>query len=125
MLTHLDNYYDAKEEPMKGCLLALRNIILNHNSEITEVWKYKMPFFCFRERMFCYLWVHKKTDQPYMGVMGGSKMVHPKLITTKNTKVKKMMFHPEKDLPLKDIETILNLAIDLHLQLPKLKRKNN
>jgi hypothetical protein len=51
-MIEIDNYYLSKPEPLKGCLLSLRDVILRSNSEITEAWKYSMPFFCFRKRMF-------------------------------------------------------------------------
>ena len=60
MLNSIDHFYLQKEEPVKSCLLALRDIILMQDNHITAVWKYGMPFFCYREKMFCYLWVHKK-----------------------------------------------------------------
>lgn len=123
MIREIDRFYEEKEEPAKSCLLAMRNIILNHHENITEAWKYRMPFFCFREKMFCYLWVEKKSRQTYMGVMGGSKITHPKLITTTNTKVKKFLIDPESDLPLNEIRDILNLATSLHESLPQVKRK--
>ena len=60
MLKPADNFFLQQDEPVKGCLLALRNIILSHNSNITEAWKYGMPFYYYHNKMFCYLWVHKK-----------------------------------------------------------------
>ncbi len=124
MLKEIDQYFDSKLEPVKGCLLALRNIILSHDDQIEEVWKYRMPFFCYRGRMFCYLWVDKKLNMPYIGVMGGKRINHPKLITTKNTKVKKLMIAPNKDIPIEEFTHILDLAVALHQHLPKVKSKS-
>jgi len=59
-MREIDDFYLQKEEPVKSCLIFLRNYILNYDSNITEAWKYKMPFFCYKGKMFCYLWVHKK-----------------------------------------------------------------
>lgn len=39
MIREIDNYYLDKEEPNKSCLLALRNIILEQDSNITETQK--------------------------------------------------------------------------------------
>jgi len=44
MLREIDNFYLQKAEPVKSCLLFLRNYILHHDKNITEAWKYKMPF---------------------------------------------------------------------------------
>jgi hypothetical protein len=45
MENEIDNFYLQKEEPPKGCLIALRKIILSQDIEIRNVWKYGMPFF--------------------------------------------------------------------------------
>ncbi|MDR0659633.1 MAG: DUF1801 domain-containing protein [Prevotellaceae bacterium] len=50
------NYYLEKEEPQKSCLLALRDIILTRDENISETQKWGMPCFCFKKRIFCYLW---------------------------------------------------------------------
>ena len=114
MISNLDNYYLQKEEPIKSCLLALREIILSQDKEITPEWKYGMPFFCYKGKMFCYLWVHKKSLQPYLGIVEGKRIHHPKLIEEKRSRMKVMLFDPEKDLPVKEIKTVLHTAIDLY-----------
>ncbi len=65
MSVQLDNFYLQQSEPTQGCLLALREIILKQDKNITAELKYGMPFFCYKGKMFCYLWVHKKYKQPY------------------------------------------------------------
>jgi hypothetical protein len=45
MLRGIDRFYLQKEEPVKSCLIALREIILKQDREITVAWKYGMPFF--------------------------------------------------------------------------------
>ena len=62
-MTVLENFYLKQDEPTKGTLLALREIILCQDKDITNVWKYGMPFFCYKGKMFCYLWLHKKLKQ--------------------------------------------------------------
>ena len=80
MLRDIDNYFLQKEEPARSCLLALRNYIVNYNSNITETWKYRMPFYCYKGKMFCYLWTNKSTGQPYIGIVEGNKIKHRSLI---------------------------------------------
>lgn len=116
MLREIDNFYDEKEEPIKSCLLALRKIILTSHPDMTEAWKYRMPFFCYRGKMFCYLWVNKKTDQPYVGMVDGKKLTHPKLIIEKRTRMKIIMINPSKDLPLRTVNSILKMARSLRLK---------
>lgn len=111
MLPELDNFYLHKEEPIKSCLLALREIILLHNKDINEAWKYRMPFFCYKGKMFCYIWVHKKYQQPYIGIVEGKKITHPKLIIENRSRMKIILFDTTKDLPIKTINSILKMAL--------------
>jgi hypothetical protein len=109
----LENFYLQKEEPNKGCLLALRDIILSHNANITAEWKYKMPFFYYKGKMLCYIWVHKKYLQPYIGFMQSAHLAHPDLIIEKRAMVKIMLFDAEKDLPFVDIEELLKKSLEV------------
>jgi hypothetical protein len=77
MLRDIDQFFLNQPEPAKGCLLYLRELILGFDTNITEAWKYKMPFYCYKDKMFCYLWVNKKTHQPYLGIVEGRKIAHP------------------------------------------------
>lgn len=114
MPTPLDNFYLQQTEPVKSCLLALRQIILKQDADITTAWKYGMSFFCYKGKMFCYLWVHKKLLQPYIGIVEGKRFDHPGLIIEKRARMKIMLFDADEDLPLETIEEILKLAIDLY-----------
>lgn len=51
-MTDLEKFYLQQEEPIKGTLLALRKIILKLDNNITNAWKYRMPFFCYKGKMF-------------------------------------------------------------------------
>lgn len=114
MVNDLDNFYLQKEEPVKSCLLALREIILAQDKDIAAAWKYGMPFFCYRGKMFCYLWVHKTLHQPYLGIVEGKHIHHPELLQEKRSRMKTMLFDANKDLPIKTIKAILKEAIDLY-----------
>jgi hypothetical protein len=111
MLREIDHFYLQKEEPVKGCLLALRTYILKYDKNITEAWKYKMPFFCYKGKMFCYLWIHKKMHQPYFGVVEGRNINHLELIIENRSRMKIILLDAEKDIPIKTIATILEMAI--------------
>jgi len=113
-MRELDNFYLQQDEPVKGTLLALKEIILNQDKDITNAWKYGMPFFCYKGKMFCYLWFHKKYKQPYIGIVEGKRFDEPFLIQEDRSRMKIMLFDPNKDLPLQTIETILHKAINLY-----------
>jgi Domain of unknown function (DU1801) len=114
MLNSIDNFYFEKEEPLQSCLLALKEIILSQDKDIASAWKYGMPFFCYKGKMFCYLWVHKKTRQPYIGIVEGKHFNHPDLIIEKRSRMKIMLFDADKELPVKTIRLIIKQAINLY-----------
>lgn len=109
-----DIFFDQQPEPIKGCLIALRQIILDQDPSITPAWKYGMPFFCFKGKMFCYLWVDKNSKLPYLGIVEGKHIEHPLLVGEKRSRMKIIRFDPNKDLPLKTIKEILQKAISLY-----------
>jgi Domain of unknown function (DU1801) len=113
-LRDIDNYFLQKEEPVKGCLLFLREYILNYDKNITEAWKYRMPFFCYKGKMFCYLWTDKKNGLPYIGIVEGKKIDHPALIIEDRARMKIMLLDPTVDLPVETINNILKIAIGLY-----------
>lgn len=114
MLEQLNHYYQSKEEPNKSCLLALRSIILKQDTDITETEKYGMPCFCYKKKMFCYLWTDKKTNEPYMLMVEGNYLDHPKLEQGNRSRMKILRLDPNKDLPIKTITAILRTALDLY-----------
>lgn len=114
MIRELDNFYLNKEEPNKSCLLALRTIILEQDSNITETQKYGMPCFCYKKKMFCYLWTDKKTDEPYILMVEGKYLDHPELEKGNRSRMKILKVNANKDLAVVTIECILKKALDLY-----------
>jgi len=110
----LDNFYLQQQEPNGSCLLALRDIILSQDKNITTSLKYGMPFFSYKEKMLCYFWFHKKYKKPYIGIVGGIHLNHPDLLIEKRSYIKILLIDPEKDLPIRTIKSILKDAIKLH-----------
>lgn len=110
----LDTYYTKQDEPDKSCLLALRDIILAQDENITHELKYGMPFFCYKGRMFCYLWIHKIYKQTYIGIVEGNRIEHPQLIAEKRARMKIFLIDPAKHLPISTIKNILKQAINLY-----------
>lgn len=113
-MSELDNFYLKQHEPVKGCLLALREIICSQDNYVSSALKYGMPFFCYKGKMFCYLWYHKKHQQPYIGIVEGKHFNEPFLIQEKRSRMKIMLFDPNKDLQIDAINTILQKAIGLY-----------
>ena len=114
MTRDINDYYLNKNEPAKSCLLALRTIILKKDKNVSETQKYGMPCFCYKKKMFCYLWTDKKTDEPYILFVEGKHLDHPKLETGDRSRMKIFRIDPGKDLPIRTIELLLNKALELY-----------
>ncbi|MES2279760.1 MAG: DUF1801 domain-containing protein [Bacteroidota bacterium] len=114
MLRPIDHYFLEKDEPVKSCLQFLREYILKQDANITEAWKYGMPFYCYKGKMFCYLWVHKKYHQPYIGIVEGKQIDHPDLLQEKRARMKILLIDAAQDLHLDKIDGILSAVIALY-----------
>jgi hypothetical protein len=113
MLSLLDQFYVDQNEPLKSSFLALRDIILQHDKNITNAWKFNMPFFLYKGKMFCYIWTHKKLQQPFIGFSEGKRMEHPGLTFENRSRIKIMVLDGEKALPVDTIKEVLDMAIEL------------
>jgi hypothetical protein len=113
-MSAIDNFYLKQEEPIRGTFLALKDIILKQNPEITNELKYGMPFFSYKGKMFCYLWFHKKYQQPYIGFVEGKLFNEDYLLKESRSRMKIMQIDPNKDLSLRRIEKLLTKALHNH-----------
>ena len=114
-MSELLHFYLEKKEPNKSCLLALRELILSLDENITETKKYGMPCFCFKQKLFCYLWVDKVSLEPYILMVEGSYLNHPKLEKGNRSRMKILRINPNQDIPIETINSILKNALDLYL----------
>jgi hypothetical protein len=114
MLKPLDNYFEKLAEPDRACLQFLRGYISGFDPDITEAWKYGMPFFCYKKKMFCYLWTHKKFKQPYIGFVEGDYVDDGRLLREKRARMAILLLDPAKDLPMKRIELLLKKAMSFY-----------
>lgn len=61
--------------------------------------------------MFCYLWTHKKYNQPYIGIVEGKLINHPDLIIEKRARMKILLIDPTHDIPIKLLDKIFKKII--------------
>ena len=114
MLRPIDNFFLKQEEPQNPASCFCDAILLKRIRRAwTESWKYGMPFYCYHQKMICYLWVHKKLRQPYIGIVEGKKINHPELILEKRARMKILLIDPDSDIPFKKIDRILKEAFAL------------
>lgn len=111
MISDLDNFFLKQEEPSKSCLLFLRTYILSKSEDVTEHWKYGLPFYYFKGKMWCYLWQHKKHKMPYIGFVDGNKLDHKDLLQEKRARMKILLIDPDKDIPLSKLNSIFKQAL--------------
>lgn len=111
MLRELDNFYLEQPEPNRSFMLGLRAVFLNYDPRISEEWKYRLPFFYFKGKPFCYIWKDKKTQEPYIGIVKADKFDHPLLVKGDRKKMKALYFKPTKDIPIELIDEIFQLAM--------------
>jgi hypothetical protein len=73
-----------------------------------------MPFFSYKNKMFCYLWVDKKTGEPYIGFVEGNRMQSKLLEQGNRSRMKILRINPNQDLQIKTIQKLLNEALDFY-----------
>lgn len=114
MLRPIDQYFLQLDEPAKSCLQFLREHILQLDPNLSEAWKYGMPFFCYKGKMCCYLWIHKQYHRPYIGIVPGKLIDHPGLIQEKRARMKIYLLDPEQDLPMEEINAVLEATLAIY-----------
>lgn len=114
MLNALDLFYAKQTEPARSCLLALQTIILGLDENITATWKWRMPFFCYKGKMFCYLRTDKKTGEPYIGIVEGNRIEHPLLEQGNRSRMKILRVNSREDLQVEMIEGLLNRFLEFY-----------
>lgn len=113
MIREVEQFYLTQEEPNKSCFLALRSIILNVDTRISETINYGMPCFCYHKRALCYLWKDKKTNEPYLLMVDGKDIEHPKLEQGKRARMKILRIPPMEDISIETIHEIVQRALSL------------
>jgi hypothetical protein len=104
----IENFFLSQENPQKECLLALRQIVMSWDENITENWKYGLPFYYYNGKPFCYFWKDKKTNEHYIGLVRATNLVHPFLIKGTRKKMKILPVNPTEDIPLDVIHQLFD-----------------
>ncbi len=111
-MNKLDDFFASQEEPAKTCLDALRLIILNIDKEfVTEKWYYRLPCFFYKGQIFCYLFVDKKKQLPYIAMYPGKRLNHTSLEDAGKTQSKILFVDPNEDIDIKLINDVFAEAL--------------
>ncbi len=113
-MSKLDEFYLDQKEPLGSCLIALRDLIKAYNDQITERWYYRLPCFFYKDKIFCYVWIDKKTQNPYIAFYPGTKLKHPLLEQGNRTQSKVLHIQADEDLPLETIYNIISESLTLY-----------
>jgi len=108
MLQATENIFIKTAEPTQSCLFALHTIVLKYDAQMGEDFKYGIPL------QFCYIWVDKKTQYPYLLMVKGNKIEHPDLEKGDRKQMKILTINPNKDIPMKKIDAIFKMAMTLY-----------
>lgn len=114
MLTELESFFRLKPEPQQSCLYFLRSTVSGCHPGIRETYKWKLPFYTLNGKMFCYLWIDKTNDIPYVCFTKGNEMNHPSLEQGDRKKMKAYYVNPYEDIDMEMLTEILNQALALY-----------
>lgn len=114
-MSGLTEFYLKQEDSVKETMLALKDLILRQNADITHELKYGMPFFCYKGKMFCYFWIHKQYKQPYIGFVEGKLFDEPFMLQEKRSRMKIFLIDRNSDLPIEQIELLVQKALGFYL----------
>jgi hypothetical protein len=113
-MTELEEYYENQPKDIRDCLLFCKKFILNYDSNLAEAWKYKLPFFVYKGKSFAYFHHKRKENRLYIGFHKGKDINHPSLLSEGRKQIKIFLLDPQKDIPIKELEEVLQLAIKLY-----------
>jgi hypothetical protein len=82
----------------------MRSMVIAQSKHVTETVKYGMPCFSYKQKVFCYLWIDKKTHEPYLLMVEGKHLDHPLLEAGKRSRMKIFRVDPRKDVPFITID---------------------
>lgn len=112
MSAQLEQYYAKQPEPFQGCLLALKDIILAVSPHITHVRKFQIPFFYYKDKKLCYLWVTRKKLQ--LGFVEDKKINPPSTEFKRKDKYVSIIVDPNADLPMEFILGQIQRLMELY-----------
>jgi len=112
MNRELENYYLKQPEPIQSCLLALKTIVLNTSPAITHERKFQIPFFCYKGKKLCFLWVNKK--RLLMGFVKDSSVLPKPETGRRKNEFETMVIDPDKDIPVRLIAALLRRYMKLY-----------
>lgn len=72
-MLYINEYIERQTIENQSILYALREIIINFDGKIEEKFKYKIPYYHYRGKSFCYLSINKNGEVD-LGLVNGNQM---------------------------------------------------
>ncbi len=110
-MTELEQFYESQSEPNRSCFLFLKQFILEQNHLLEEKWKWKLPFFYYNKKPFCYLWVNKKKNLPYVCFVRSLHINRPELELESRRQMKAITIDPNKDINIALLGSIIKESL--------------
>lgn len=114
MIREAEEFYLKKQEPNRGCLLALRKVIFRAGCKAEGNTEMGYALFLLRGKTVLLLVDGKENRQPLHPFCKRDMLHHPELETGKRTKMKILRVGPREDLPIETIRNILQRALYLY-----------
>ena len=112
MNQELENYYLKQPEPIQGCLLALRSIILSIDKEVSHRRLYQIPFFYYKEKKLAFLWVNRK--KLLFGIITDkSILTFPEGVKPKD-QYETLEIKPSEDIPIEEVVGRIQKQINVY-----------
>ena len=105
---------------IRECLLALKDIILSVDDNITHVRKFQIPFFCYKEFNLGFLWVHRK--KIIIGFIEDKKLCRPTTGKRRDKVMVTMEINPLEDIPVDIIKQNMGKMIMKLCNIKKIEK---
>lgn len=112
MNRELENYYLKQPEPIQGCLLALKSIILSVDKRISHRRAYQIPVFYYEEKKLAFLWVNRK--KLLFGIITDGSPIEPQEGARRRNQYEMIEVDPKEDIPVGEIIEKLRRQMKLY-----------
>lgn len=106
MFGELENYYFRQPELIRESLLAMREILLGMDRQISHRQRFKIPFFYYREWRLAFLWV--KDKKIMLGILTDLRSIPQNDRKSRRDEMDFIILDPNEDFPIKEISEKIN-----------------
>ena len=112
MNAELEDYYLKHPEPVRGCLFALKQIIMSVSDQVRHERKYQVPFFSYKGKKLGFIWMNRK--KLILGFITDKSVLLPVEGVRLKDQLETIQIDPNADLPKEMIVTKIKELIRLY-----------